>query len=175
MTRKANYLLQTFAPCDPFVKVKLIESYCLSLCGAVLCNLGCKQIKSLEIAFNSILRKIWRLPRQCNTRILHLIACSSSLVNKIVGVFTKFANRACMSHSPLIKHTFLSARYVVYTPMGYNMQNKDSLVKQYSEDDHLCADFVRSLRLGHIDFSSTTIEDIIYTVCCSWVRYIYLP
>ena len=39
MCRKANYLLQSFAVCDPIVKTKLIASHHLSLYGAILCNI----------------------------------------------------------------------------------------------------------------------------------------
>ena len=30
-----------------------------------------KQLQALEIAFNNILRQMWRLPRMCHTRILN--------------------------------------------------------------------------------------------------------
>ena len=65
MCRKANYLLQTFSSCAPEVKTKLIETHCLSMYGAILWKIDCKQIKSFEIAYNNILRRVWRLPRQC--------------------------------------------------------------------------------------------------------------
>ena len=36
MCQKANYMLYTFAPCDPFTKSRLLESFCMSLYGSAL-------------------------------------------------------------------------------------------------------------------------------------------
>ena len=74
LCRKSNYLLSTFSSCDLLVKTKLEDSHCLSLYGSVLWNMGNKQIKSLEVIFNNILCRIWKLPRHCHTGILHQIA-----------------------------------------------------------------------------------------------------
>ena len=74
MCCKANCMLHTFACCDPIVKTHLFSSFCLSLYGAALWKSSNPQLKSLEVAFNNILRKIWSLPRYCHTAILHCVA-----------------------------------------------------------------------------------------------------
>ena len=56
MCKKANVVLSTFSACDPHVKTVLFSSHCLSLYGGVLWDISCNQIKSLEVAFNNILR-----------------------------------------------------------------------------------------------------------------------
>ena len=109
MCRKANYLLYIFSSCDPIVKTKLVVSHCLSLYGSVLWSLKNKKLKSREITFNNILRKIWKLPRQCHTRILHLTANVQSLFNKIISMFSSFLSRALLLDSPLCNHVFLSS------------------------------------------------------------------
>lgn len=167
MCRKANHLLQTFAPCGPLVKTKLVLTHCLSLYGAVLWKLSCKQIKSLEIAFNNILRRIWKLPRHCHTRILHLTAGTESLFNKIVIMFTKFVSKSLISDSLMIRHTFSVSSRSVFTPIGYNFKYINMFIKNYSEDDVICAEFVRDLRLNNLDVDSTTREDMIYTISTS--------
>ena len=60
MCKKANIILSTFSSCDPHVKTVLFNSHCLSLFGAALWKISCKQLSSLEVAFNNILRRIWR-------------------------------------------------------------------------------------------------------------------
>ena len=74
MCKKANIVLATFSSCNPYIKTILFNSHCLSLYGAALWNITCKQLNSLEVAFNNILRRIWRLPRRCHTRILHKVS-----------------------------------------------------------------------------------------------------
>ena len=44
---------------------------------------------------------------------------------------------------------------------------KHNCVKEYSEDDSMCADFVRDECLNKIDFDCSAVEDIAYTVCCT--------
>ena len=167
MCRKGNYLLQTFAACDPFVKTKLVVSHCLSLYGSVLWNMSNKHIVSLEAAFNNILRRIWKLPSRCHTGILHQVAGVQSLRNKIVGHFSSFLSKAVESDSPLIKHCFLSSSSLVFTSIGFNNYNKNKYVKLYHNDDLMCADYVRDICLRNIVFQSPDItKSILLSVCC---------
>ena len=62
-----------------------------------------KQLLSMEIAYNNILRRIWHLPMQCHTRILHLTAGLHSLVNRTISLKS--------TDSVLIKH--LLSRYSI--------------------------------------------------------------
>ena len=82
-------------------------------------------------------------------------------------MFSSFATRASLSASPLIRHTFLSSSKLMFTPFGYNYMCKQNFVKEYFEDDYICADFVRNLRLNNIDLGRSSVEEVVYTVCCN--------
>ncbi len=45
--------------------------------------------------------------------------------------------------------------------IGYNFKYINMFIKNYSEDDVICAEFVRDLRLNNLDVDSTTREDMI--------------
>ncbi len=86
--------------------------------GCVLWRLDCKMIRALETSFN----KIWRLPRQCHTRILHCVAGVQSLFNTIPDLFSKFISHAVNSKSPLIKLVFTWASGQAWTAVGGNLR-----------------------------------------------------
>ena len=83
IARKANCMLVTFAGVDPFVKTKLFQSFCLPLYGSVTWNLSCRGFKTVEIMLNNCLRKIWRLPTNSHTGILHCTAGLMSVANNV--------------------------------------------------------------------------------------------
>ena len=55
------------------------------------------EIRSLETAYNNLIRKIWNLPRRCHTAILHHVA--STLVYTNVGYNFLYAKRYWKSYS----------------------------------------------------------------------------
>lgn len=57
----------------------------------------------------------------CHTGILHLVANSTSLFNRVTNLFSSFLSRAITLDFPLIKRRFLSASAQVFTPTGYNL------------------------------------------------------
>ncbi len=67
----------------------------------------------------------------------------------------------------MIRHTFSVSSRSVFTPIGYNFKYINMFIKNYSEDDVICAEFVRDLRLTNLDVDSTTREDMIYTISTS--------
>jgi len=167
MCRKAICLLHVFTGCDPLVKTKLIVSHCLALYGCVLWRLDCKQIKSLEIAFNNILRKVWRLPRCCHTGILHRVANTNSIYNLVSHRFSNFLARALKSDSPLIQTVYQWASNHTFTTPGFNNLRKKNFVKVYTVDDHICAEFIWDIQLGRLTFDSADIlNTVLYSVCC---------
>ena len=86
MCRRANCPLSTFYAANPVVKTTLFRSFCLSrsLYGSALWRLSSSSLRSLEVTFNNLLRKIWKLPRQCHTSILHCTSSLQSLFNVVV-------------------------------------------------------------------------------------------
>ena len=166
MCRKANMVLSTFSICDPHVKTVLVSSHCLSLYGGVLWNVACNQLKSLEIAFNNILRRIWKLPRNSHTGILHKVAHLDSIYNRLILLSDCFARKMCESKSSLLHNTFNLFYTSAFTPVGNNHFNSHKHRKIYFEEDIECADFVRYLRLNRSTVSDLDAESMIRTICC---------
>lgn len=105
----ANMVLSTFSICDPrtcIVKTVHFSSYCLSLYGGILWNAACNQLKSLEIAFNNILRRIWKLPRNSHASILHKVAQLDSMYNRLIRLSDRFSQKMHESKWSLLYNTF---------------------------------------------------------------------
>ena len=79
MCRRAICLLSTFYAANPTVKTILFRS----LYDSALRRLSSSSICSLEVTFNNLLRKIWKLPRDCHASILH---CISSVFTVVIIV-----------------------------------------------------------------------------------------
>jgi hypothetical protein len=63
MCHKANHILTVFRNCDPQVKSKLMQSFCLSLYGSALW-MASSELHFLAVSFNNLLRIIRSLPRR---------------------------------------------------------------------------------------------------------------
>lgn len=116
----ANLMLYTFSAADPSVKSRLLQTYCLSLYGCSLWNLSCQSLNSVKISFNNILRRIWRLPRNCHTGILHLTACLPSLFNLIISRSSTLLSHALLSPSHAVRTVFHDSSLLAYTQSGFN-------------------------------------------------------
>ena len=167
MCKKANIVLATFSSCNPHIKTILFNSHCLSLYGAALWNITYKQLNSLEVAFNNILRRIWKLPRRCHTRILHKVSHMESLFNRTLLLSDRFTTRNCRSKSNFIRESFMRSKSMIFTPTDINtLCERKQYIKEYSNEDLMCAVYIRYLRLyceRDMDFD---VESVIHTVCC---------
>ena len=114
LVRKANCMLHSFSPCNPFVKTKLFESFCLSLYGSALWFSSSPELRSLEVTFNNILRRIWSLPRMCHTGILHCTARLNSVYNIVVQRSSKLLSAALKSHSSLVRDVLVCSELNPY-------------------------------------------------------------
>ena len=74
LLKKANLLFCNFKLCSPHTLTFLFCSYCLSLYGCSLWRLDSPSMNLIEVAFNKILRRIWKLPFNSHTRIVHSTA-----------------------------------------------------------------------------------------------------
>jgi len=111
MCRKANCILYTFSCYDAVVKTNLLRSFCLSLYGCGLWKISSPLVRSLEVAFNNIQRRVWSRPRRCHTCILHQVAGLHSLYNTILDRASKMLHSAVYSPSTLI--TVYSVRVLI--------------------------------------------------------------
>ena len=100
----------------------------------------------------------WKLPRHCHTGILHQIAGVSSIYNRISKTFSSFLSKAISLDCPLISKCFNSTSMLVCTACGY----KSIYIKHYSEDELVCADFVRDIRLGRIIIVFDSVDTTYY-------------
>ena len=146
MCCKANCMLHTFACCDPIVKTHLFSSFCLSLYGAALWKSSNPQLKSLEVAFNNILRKIWSMPRHCHTAILHCVARLPSMINTVLSRSSRLLLSASRSPSRLISDVYTESALCAFTFVGYNSMFGARHCKCYCESDVLCGSFIRDAR-----------------------------
>ena len=82
-------------------------------------------------------------------------------------MFSSFLSRALFLDSPLCNHVFLSSSLLSFTPVGYNKFYMQNFVKSYSNDDIICANFVRDVRLGNLYFDTIdSTNSILFSVCC---------
>ena len=163
LVRKANCMLHSFSPCNPLVKTKLFDSFCLSLYGSALWFSSSPELRSLEVSFNNILRRIWSLPRMCHTGILHCTAHLNSIYNIVVRRSSKLLSAALKSQSSVVRDVFAQSSTLTYTSQGYNLIYGSRHKKIYSDQDVLCANFIRDVRLAPDDNSHLS-DDIMY-VC----------
>ena len=168
MVRKANYVLVTFPSVGPLVLTKLYQSYCLSLYSSSLWSLSCPALHSLEVAFNNILRKIWKLPRRSHTGIVHSVANLYSLLNVVPLRSNRLLLSAMKCSSMLVKQIFSDSSSFCFSFSGYNYMFGSRHIKHYHTLDKLCASVIRSLRCsGKCTQLSQDIEQMIVTISSS--------
>ncbi len=148
MIKKANCMLHTFAAADAATKTKLLQAYCLSLYGAALWNLSCKEIRTIEVAFNKILRRIWNLPPRSHTAIVHRVANLQSIFNVVHRRSAALIGAAIACPSYTVQRVFMDSACLCYTSVGFNMTFGTRFMKIYNESDFSCASIIRSIRMS---------------------------
>ena len=165
MCRKANSMLCIFSSANPYVKTKLLKSFCLSLYGSSLWKSSALSWKAFNISFNNILRKVWSLPRTCHTSILHLVSGLHSITNVVLFRSSNLLYAALHSKSSLLADVFSDSCSLIYTSIGYNYVYGYRHRKIYNECDLACANFIRDSRL-YPTLNSYLEDEIIY-MCSS--------
>ena len=105
--RKANSVLFRFKCTDPRTKMRLFQSYCLSLYGSSLRRLDCDELNSLSVSFNNVIRRIWNLPRASHTSVVHSVGLVGSIYNIVYSRFSSLCTSAASHPSCLIYALFL--------------------------------------------------------------------
>ena len=111
--KKANILLVNFKFCSPSTLTCLFRSFCLSLYECALWRIDFKSISTIEIAFNKVLRRIWNLPANSHTRIVHCTARPTSLSFSLLR-----SSLVCPSFPA--SYIFRASSGLVYTCVGFN-------------------------------------------------------
>ena len=117
----------------------------------------------IEIALNKILRKVWNLPYNSHTAIVHCVAHASTVSNLVYKRFSSLICRA-LSFSPLVYNVFLQSLQCASSFCGYNNLYGHHHLRVFSEDDNATASLIRILRLHH--GLNSPVEDVIRTLSC---------
>ena len=168
MCRRANCLLSTFSATNPAVKTLLFRTFCLSLYGSSLWSLASAGLHSLEVTFNNILRKIWKLPRNSHTSILHCVSRLQGLHNVVIQRSKMLCLKARTTGLPLIRDIFTEAPSLSYTSFGFNLLNQKKFKRIYNDEAIACANFIRDVQLfPHMNRSLH--QEISYISTC-WIN-----
>ena len=124
--------------------------------------------------FNNILRRIWHLPCNCHTRILHLTARLPSLFNVIISRAASLLSSALSCSSLIFRKVFGDSSLLAYTHTGYNAMSGDLHAKRYYQEDGLCATVIRHLRVLGPSRTMTLMGWLILFVLISACLFSYL-
>ena len=160
--KKANLLFYNFKFCSPSTLTFLLRSFCLSLYGCALWRLDSKAITSIEVAFNKVLRRIWNLPFNSHTRIVHCTARLFSIFNLISAGPSSLLFSALSCSSFPVAFIFHICSDLAYTTTGFNRLFGNNFKKFYYPEDHYCADIIRNIRLNEVNNSD--LEHIVNVV-----------
>ena len=124
--------------------------------------MSCKAFHIVEVTFNNILRRIWRLPARTHTAILHSVAGLQSMYNVA----------AQRSKSPLLlitaPLTLFNLYLVTLSPLailflGSTLCIGSRYLKSYADQDLICANIIRNVRIT----GSYHLEDDITRIACN--------
>jgi len=87
---QANNILCSFGKLDCNTKTRLLKSYCSDFYGCELWDLSDVTVQSLCTSWRCALRRIWKLPYNCHTSILHVLSGSMPLMDVLCKRFYKF-------------------------------------------------------------------------------------
>ena len=180
MIRKANCLFASLPLClfaslplclfASFPRVgspvlsRLFQSYCLSLYGSSIWSLSSSSLHNLEIAFNKILRQIWRLPNRSHTGIVHLVAKLDSLFNVTFRRSNSLLRAASECPSVLVQTVFRHASSACFSFCGYNSMFGHRHLKGYDSQYETCAAVIRAFRC--LPYNNHDNEEMIRTISC---------
>ena len=136
---KANLLFCNFKFCNPHILTFLLGTYRLSLYGCCLWRLDSPSMNLIEVAFNKILRRIWKLPSNSHTRIVHSTACLLSLFNVVFARSLSLLSSALSCPSFPVSFIYRVSSNLAYTLCGFNRLCGHNYKKTYyPEDLFLC-------------------------------------
>ena len=159
--KKGNLLFYNFKFCSPSTLTFLLRSFCLSLYGCALWRLDSKAITGIEVAFNKVLRRIWNLPFNSHTRIVH---CTARLFN----IFNLISARPSLLFSALscssfpVAFIFRTCSDLAYTTTGFNCLFGNKFKKNYYPEDCYCADIIKKICVTEVNNSD--LEHIVNVV-----------
>ena len=101
----------------------------------------------IEVAFNKILRRIWKLPFNSHTRIVHSTARLLNLFNVVSARSLSLLSSALSCPSFPVSFIYRVSSNLVYTPCGFNCLC-GHIYKTYYPEDLFCANIIRDIRIS---------------------------
>ena len=95
---------------------------------------------------------------------IKLLIWTVAIFNKLISLLNRFSRKICESNSSLLHDTFIFFYNSAFTPIGHNRYSAHKHQKLYFKEDHICANFVRFLRLSKSSIRDLDVESMIYTV-----------
>ena len=140
------FLLRPICQNSSLLKFLSISLRCCSL-ESFLPACSSEHLRSL----NNVLRKIWSLPWHSHTGIVQSVAGHQSIYNTVVYCSRKLIASAKISKCSLISDLFSesAASYCIYIrPLDVIFSLVIKYRKLYTDDDLLCANFIRDARIN---------------------------
>ena len=100
-------------------------------------------LKTIEVALNKILRKVWNLPRQSHTSVVHCVAQVSTISNLLIKRICSLFTRAISSSSCLVRTIFYESSQLMYSFTGYNHMCGHNHFRIFSDHDFNVASIIR--------------------------------
>ena len=119
------------------------------------------KIINLQVVFNKTLRRIWNLPFNSHTKIVHCVSRIESIGNLIYKWFIRLYQKV-LSCSSLVQGIFSFSSSLLYSFVGYKWNCGTSRLTEYSEADIEIFDWIRLVRHHFGNYSD--IEDFVSAV-----------
>ena len=159
--KKGNLLFYNFKFCSPSTLTFLLRCFCLSLYGCAPWRLDSKAITGIEVAFNKVLRRIWNLPFNSHTIIVHCTAHLFSIFNLISARSSSLLFSALSCSSFPIAFIFCTCSDLAYTTTVFNCLFGNKFKNYYPEDCY-CADIIKNICMTEVN--NSVLEHIVNVV-----------
>ena len=117
-----NKLLGNFGFAQSNVLAKLFGNYCCSFYGSQLWDICGSSIKTLLTAWNKAVRRIYKLPGTCHTRLLpHIMGCLS-LKEQLICRFAKFVQNMSKCNNSIVVTVLQNSCSNTRSTLGRNIK-----------------------------------------------------
>jgi hypothetical protein len=118
---RSNAILATFPRFSHDVLMFLFNSYCCSLYGIMCVSISDNNLRSLHVAWNKVVRRIYGLPFQTHTNLLSPIIGKTHIKFQIFSNFINFAYSAFRSPNPIVRSIAHNSGPRLTTLFGSNL------------------------------------------------------
>ena len=124
MCGQINNVITYFVKREPFVKLKLLTSYCYSIYGSVLWDLEHPSVESICTTWRKAIRRSLGVPPDTSSKLLSIISNLLPIMDELARRTVMFINRCLSSDSFTVRSianmSCFSLRMM--SPMGRNAQ-----------------------------------------------------